>query len=296
MAGVQLLKNMHRPGSLDDLVTHFGDDWWQEPFRFFIGHVDDADLFDSFMQKLFDSPVTDRLTPKQQDLLVSLVEEAPLRKINALEKKLFDPSTSPNRQQYLQECLKKIGKPEALDAVKKFAEFGRNNVLFDKLGAEYILIKGGTFTYSVTEKPEMVPDLYVAKYTVTNKQYRQFIDYLNAKESVFAKNLPVKIYIKALRAEACKIDRFKWYLKKENKDMGKHFCSESDYNNKFNEDVWEWTIFANDLCSVRGGSWDLPKDYLRCDARFIYHPEFFSNSYVGFRVIRSSPLHGNLEI
>ncbi len=235
LAGVQLLKNMHRSGSLDVLVSHFGDDWWTEVFRFFIGHVEDAELFDSFMERLFDSPVTEELTQKQQDLLVTLVEEAPQRKIDALQKKLLDTATTPNRQRYILECLKTIGKPEALEVAKRFTESSRKNVVFDKLNAEYILIKGGTFTYSVTGNSETVDDLYVAKYTVTNQLYRRFISYLEGKEAVLAEALPVESYQTVLEEEAVKIDGFSNYLNGEN-DLAKRFRSDSDDDKRFNKD------------------------------------------------------------
>ncbi|ACF43802.1 NACHT domain-containing protein [Pelodictyon phaeoclathratiforme] len=242
MAGVQLLKNMHRMGYLDIIVTRFGDDWWQEPLRFFIGHVDDADVFDSFMQKLFDSPVTENLTQKQQDLLVALVEEAPQRKIDALRQKLLDPATTQNRQRYLLECLKTIAKPEALAVVREFKQLGLSKeervivaVTLDKLGAEYILIKGGTFIYSRTKKPETVPDMYVAKYTVTNQHYRRFIDYLDAKEPEFAERVPVETYRKSLQELASGIKGFSNWLKEE-PSLVSRFRSFYDDDKRFNKD------------------------------------------------------------
>jgi len=47
---------------------------------------------------------------------------------------------------------------------------------------EYILIPGGQYEHSVTEEIESVPDMYFAKYPVTNRQYRRFIRYLEGKE------------------------------------------------------------------------------------------------------------------
>jgi formylglycine-generating enzyme required for sulfatase activity len=44
--------------------------------------------------------------------------------------------------------------------------------------AEYILIKNGSFRYSLFGKTETIPDIYFAKYPVTNRQYRRFINYL----------------------------------------------------------------------------------------------------------------------
>ena len=241
LAGVQLVKNIHKPGALDKLVSHFGDDWWTEVFRFFIGQVDDAELFDSFMQKLFDSPVTDVLTQKQQNLLVALVEEAPQRKSYALCTKLLDPLTTANRQRYLLECLKAIGKPEALAAMTEFRQSGMMkeervvDVQFDKLGAEYILIKGGTFIYSLTEKPETVQEMYVAKYTVTNQHYRRFINYLAARDPEFAKRVPLKTYKKRLQELASSIKGFSDWLKEE-LSLAKRFCSFYDDDKRFNRD------------------------------------------------------------
>ncbi len=236
LAGVQLEKTMHRGGSLDELVTHFGDDWWQEPLRFFIGHVDDAGIFDSFMEKLFDSPVTDSLTPKQQDLLITLVEEAPQRKIDALQTKLLDPATTPNRQRYIMECLKTIGKPEALAMVMKFREVHATTaVLRDKIGAEYILIKGGSFIFSLTKKQERVQDLSMAKYTVTNQLYRRFINYLAAQDIEFATVLPVERYTVRLQREAKKIKGFSDFLRGE-ESLSKCFTSYKDDDKRFNKD------------------------------------------------------------
>jgi formylglycine-generating enzyme required for sulfatase activity len=267
LAGVQLVKNMHRLGYLDTLVTHFGDDWWQEVFRFFIGHVDDAELFDSFMQKLFDSPVTENLTSRQQDLLVTLVEEAPQRKIDALQKKLLDPLTTPNRQRYLLECLKTIGKPEALEAVRKFTEaalakdagilrhaadinenkgfrgrvFRREggiakafDAFVDMQGAQYILIKGGTFTFSLTKRQETMPALFVAKYPVTNKLYRQFISYLQSGKVPDVHAVTLERYHKQLQEMAKSIEGFSDYLKGE-ESLTKLFASNYDDDKRFNK-------------------------------------------------------------
>jgi formylglycine-generating enzyme required for sulfatase activity len=122
LAGVQLKED--RPyEQLNKLVTHFGDDWWEEPLRFFIGSVD-AHVFDAFMQKLFDSSDSDALTQKQQQLLMTLIEEAKAKKIDALCKKLLDPSTTAERQRVILDCLKVIGKCAALDAIELFKKEG----------------------------------------------------------------------------------------------------------------------------------------------------------------------------
>lgn len=237
LAGVQLVKNIHKPGSLDKLVSHFGDDWWSEVFRFFIGHVEDAELFDSFMQKLFDSPVTEELTQKQQDLLIALVEEAPQRKIDALCKKLHDSATTLNRQRYLLECLKTIGNPEALEIVKKFIKQGLpNNLLSDKLGAQYVLINGGTFPCSLTIKREEVPDIFMAKYTVTNRHFRRFISYLESKDPEFAAILPVATFEEKLRTVAKEVKKFSEYLQKCTSLCTAFCCDIDSTDEQFNKD------------------------------------------------------------
>ena len=214
MAGLQLEKKMHSTlGHLDKLVRNFGKDWWEEPLRFYIAEVD-ADAFDAFLARLFDTEVSATFNQKHQDLLVTLINEARQTKTEALQKKLLDSATTTNRQRYIMQCLKAIGTTEAFDAVRQFldAPFEKKaealdfaceiagvtglpggvsnrascrsnaSMVTDKLGAHYILIKGGTFIYSQTEKPETVGDMYVAKYTVTNRHYRRFIGYLDAKE------------------------------------------------------------------------------------------------------------------
>ena len=288
MAGVQLKED--RPYErLNALVTHFGDDWWEEPLRFFIGQVDDK-VFDLFMQKLFDSPVTETLTPKKQELLATLMKEALETKSDALQARLLDPKTTPNRQRYLMDCLKTIGtgNRSAIDVVSKFAEsgitdnvdilryaaeitrkqvqpemcsdvekgvlgdssrfkvqgskFGRSDVekglsgvVVDELGAQYILIRGGTFRFSLTEQKETVPDLYVAKYTVTNQHYRRFISYLKSQEKELERIVSVNEYKKRLNAVAKGIKGFGDYLKEE-KELATRFRSGYDDNKKFNKD------------------------------------------------------------
>ncbi len=242
LAGVQLVKKMRHRDTLPELVKHFGDDWWTEVFRFFIGHVEDAELFDSFMKELFDSPVTDALEQKPRDLLITLIEEAPQRKIDALKNKLLDQGTTLERQRYLIECLKAFRKQDADEVLKTFylSDLSKEKVKVanlhrDILDAEYIFIKGGTFPYSLTEKPETVQEMYVAKFTVTNQHYRRFISYLDAKEPEFAERVPLKTYKKSLDELALGIREFSDYLKKES-SLAKRFVSYQDTNKQFNKD------------------------------------------------------------
>ncbi len=241
MAALQLNAERDKGSRMTMLAGQFGNDWWEEPLRFFIGQVD-ADTFDSFMQKLFDSPVSAEMTQKQQDLLMTLIREARGKKITALKAKLLDPLTSLNRQRYIMQCLESIAQFEAhadnvRNVVTQFHASGfskelpvSSESLKDMLGAEYLLIKGGTFIYSVTQESTTVPDLYVAKYTVTNRLYRQFISYLGAQEPLLAERLPLESYIKQLYAlaEGMKEKGFSDYLKEGENDLASRFCSGRD--------------------------------------------------------------------
>jgi formylglycine-generating enzyme required for sulfatase activity len=65
--------------------------------------------------------------------------------------------------------------------------------------AGYVCIPGGTYIYSDNGQEVSVEDLHVARYPVTNRQYRSFIDFLAGNASPAASTLPVKKYEEALR-------------------------------------------------------------------------------------------------
>jgi formylglycine-generating enzyme required for sulfatase activity len=216
LAGVQLKEDRYE--HINTLVENFGDDWWEEPLRFFIASVD-AKVFDAFMAKLFDSPQSDEMTQKQQLLLQTIIEEAKGKKVDALCNKLLEPATTASRQRVILDCLKAINKPASLEALLEFRAkklAGENRDVINRTeevilalggkpltstaekcadgkpasfrnpneqGAEYILIPGGNYRYSVTNEIVDVPDAYFAKYPVTNKLYRLFIAWLQAKET-----------------------------------------------------------------------------------------------------------------
>ncbi len=247
MAGLQLLKvkECGREQRMATLAGYFGNDWWNEPLRFFIGQADAA-TFDAFMRELFNSSSSEEMTQKQQDLLTTLIEEAPQISFESLWSKLMKPETTLNRQRYLVQCLNAIGKldahKEALEVVRQFNLSGLSKekpfaagILNDPLGAEYLLIKGGTFTYSLTNKRETVPDLYVAKFTVTNRLFRRFIGYLDSKEGDLARVLPLATFTKELRALAKSIKEFSGWLQEEKK-WSKWFVSRYHDDKRFNKD------------------------------------------------------------
>lgn len=270
LASVALVKKVLRtPESIGIVISGFGDDWWDETIRFFIAQVD-AEIFDLFMKKLFDSPVSKALTLKQQWLLQSIIEEAPQVKVDALCSKLLDPQTNAMRQRVILDCLKSIGKPVALDSLYQFrirdlainrdiAE--RTEEVFLALGgkipdlgieklmsgkrlsfrnqnenyAEYLLIPGGRYLYSTTEQEEWVEDLYVAKYPVSNKLYRSFIASLQSQGSRHEFPVLLSVFSAELNAIAQNNSwgqEFASYLK-ESKNLADLFRSKFDAERKF---------------------------------------------------------------
>jgi formylglycine-generating enzyme required for sulfatase activity len=267
LAGGQLTEKIKRnSGLIKPLVEHFGEDWWNEPLTFFMAQSD-GEMFDRFMEALFDSKVSAEFSPKQQTLLETIITEAPQKTTGALCRKLLQPETTANRQRYILECLKAMKKPDTVETLQLFLEQKASresdvrskavDVLTgidpaavssitmvhtesrDALGSQYILIPGGKYIYSVTEKEVSVPDLWLGKYPVTNRQYRSFIGFLGGKPVENTKALTLQSYTQALQDLAHTgedtLNGFDEYLKKES-DLVKRFRSGHDEDRKFNKD------------------------------------------------------------
>ena len=150
-----------------------------------------------------------------------------------------------NQQRYVVQCLEAIGKldghTDALEVIQRFKQSGLSNeqvatnVINDPLGAEYILIKGGTFIYSEGKQHKTMPDCYFAKYMVTNQQYRRFISYLEKNELDFAERVSVAKYKEHLDGMAKGIKGFTDYLKEE-QSFAERFRSMYDEDRKFSGD------------------------------------------------------------
>ncbi|MCK6620452.1 MAG: SUMF1/EgtB/PvdO family nonheme iron enzyme [Calditrichaceae bacterium] len=272
LAGEQLATR--RNESLPQLIRHFGEDWWQEPLRFFISKADDQ-MFDSFMKQFFRSPKSHSLGQKEQNLLQTLVREAGQTKIDSLKAGLNDDTLNDRQRRYILECLKTIGTPEALGCIVEFikkrtgdqasrryaeeltvemrAGVSVTDVLiprniFETLPlsfrnpyedhAEYMLIPGGAYKYSVSKKNETVPNLYFAKYPLTNKRYRRFIDYLAGvgaiRESPLLRALPPEQFARRLLAKIGPEKDFIAYLGKNPAEWAGKLRSNYDDDRRFN--------------------------------------------------------------
>ena len=102
--------------------------------------------------------------------------------------------------------------------------------------AEYILIRGGSYLYSATEREEQVSDIYFAKYPVTNQRYRDFIQFLQSDGS----SQGVSVLVSSIREELKAIaKRNLWwpqlgdYLYEGKNDLAALFRSSFDGEAKF---------------------------------------------------------------
>jgi formylglycine-generating enzyme required for sulfatase activity len=267
MASQQISNDCRREQDrIDRLAAHFGDDWWEEPIRFFINATDQHD-FDKFMAALFRSDVSKALDQRAQNLLQTVVREAPQKKLDALREALRSDATNENQKRYALDCLKTIGTPEAfveaailvgeedlpsriksyafeismadiarIEGEKRTVETVKSGQPFRNIfenNAEYLPIPGGTFRYSVTGKDETVHDMSFAKYPVTNRQYRNFIDYLAGKEEELWDKLPTGEFSKIIEKVAEQDLHFKEYLQ-GNCDPAGLFKSDREDDKKFN--------------------------------------------------------------
>ncbi len=271
-AGLDLATNYNKKRRLQRLAKGFFDDWWEEPLRFFISKADGA-AFNQFMAALFKTPESEEMDAKYLNRLITLAEEAPLPQISALARVLQNPATNPGQHFAVLECLKAIGTPESLKAVEDFVRrSGEDTDYLDKArqilrekgaelyvpqtepgerlfkalpksfynplenNAEYLLIRGGKFKYSVTDKMEEVPDIYFAKYPVTNARYRRFIRYLQGEEKDIYEHLPFKLFGEKLLDFAATIPDYREYLGSDAKEWADKLKSGSDDERKFNKD------------------------------------------------------------
>jgi len=265
LAGVQMTREENKKEWIRKLILHFGEDWWEEPLRFFMCEADDA-IFDQFMAMFFASERSKELQQKSQNLLQTLVREAPQKKIDSLAKALRSKKTNSNQQRYILECLKTIGTPAALTEVNSFIKnktgdaasmnYAREMVtqpeeemdvseLFTKKPsfsrnpvedqAQYIFIPGGKFKYSVSKKTETVADLYLAKYLVTNKRYRIFISYLENKHEK-TKILHLDIFAEKLLEFSQTISDYTDSLGSDFQDWPQKLRSRYEDEKRFNQD------------------------------------------------------------
>jgi formylglycine-generating enzyme required for sulfatase activity len=270
LSGIQLVKASSQQERIETLIGHFKEDWWDESLRFFMSKSDDV-IFDRFMRLFFLSKVSQQLDDNQQTLLQHLIKEAPQRKIDSLTECLNSDQLNNNQKRYVMDCLKTIGTPDAVKAIKNadrikwsgdnlsyaediiaesapkkeriiekpgpgevFLETSFRNPIEDNV--EYIKIPGGTYKFSVTGIMEKVPDLFFCKYPVTNKRYRNFISFLKGKESTLEEVLSLELFAEKLLKFAGSIEGYGDYLGKNPKEWRDKLRSGREDDKRFNGD------------------------------------------------------------
>jgi len=261
LAGVQLLTNVNDEADrLKSLAKRVGDPAWEEPLLFFMAKAK-AGLFTRFMRELFDSEYSLSLDQSAQTQLKRLIERASQKTVDAFQEKLLDGTASVSQQQYLLGCLKTIGTPEAVRVALAFKQKSPHadrealrkadevigHVRFDITDNEDIgdpqeghlsVDQNTDLWYSDVEYSAQYiriagcknSDFYIAKYPVTNKQYRKFISSLQSIEKADTQDL----FSAHLFDEADKISGFRKYLDREN-ILSNLFISRYDADRRFKE-------------------------------------------------------------
>lgn len=110
------------------------------------------------------------------------------------------------------DALKRLVEAE-VPAIGLFTELPESFQNPHEYNAEYILIPGGQYPYSVTEKIETIQDVYFAKCPVTNERYRHFIHYLyEEQEHGLLKILPKGEFDRRMTEFAASIKGFTEHL------------------------------------------------------------------------------------
>ncbi|RMD64223.1 hypothetical protein D6833_04660, partial [Candidatus Parcubacteria bacterium] len=261
-------------GEVQLLVDHFGEqDWWDEVLLFSAG-ISSPNIFNEFLKQFFRSEKNAGATPA---LLLQMMEEAasvaeePFKDVlndrelvwqkhyNALKclrlrlpaewaLKLAKQATRHEQEEVRELAVSILREAEAkerekdkipprLEVVIKEA-----NRFFNpfELNAEYILIPGGEYWFSVTGGKAKISDMYFAKYPVTNKLYRRFIMYLEGDREIaeLLQLLPLEEFFQHVKAVAGREDlkNMQGYLETHPRTWAEQLRSRYDNDRRFNQD------------------------------------------------------------
>lgn len=274
-AGLELVVKYNEKGRLKKLARGFFDERWEEPLRFFISKAD-GEAFDAFMGALFELPESADLDAIQMERLFRLVYDAPEPRSTALADVLCRKKVLLGQQLVALDCLAMIGTEQTRRVILDFFNKGNNRraVLLrlyeiineqmpevaDRIiaremefqfgitrsflnpieyNAEYILIPGGNYIFqkgTEGERRVVVPDMYFAKYPVTNRRYRRFIAYLSGGEPELHEQVPVREFADQLLEFAGEIEGYRNYLAEAPEVWAHKLASKYDEDRRFNRD------------------------------------------------------------
>ncbi len=273
------------------LVDNFTEGWWRETILFCLS-LPKPVIFAEFFERFLPHPNN---APGFPELLRHGIREALHKPIAPFEAFLLERAQEEAKRYSALLCLRAIASEPAKALVQKVWEQEEPNQIKQKaeelllewkftrqaaealpasttsdrknfhnpieLNAEYILLPGGKYKYSVTEKEVEVPPIYFAKYPVTNKLYRRFVAGmeqgawgrgLGAKgmeQRAWAKGhgagdmaqgiggeLTLAQFAESLLREAKKITGFVEYLGKDHAQWADKLRSKHDDDKRFNDD------------------------------------------------------------
>ena len=267
LAAAQLAEEVQRrPERAQILVENFNEGWWRETLLFALSlakPVIFGDFFSCFLPH-------DHNAAGFPILLEQVVKEARHKPTAAFEKFILDKAQHWQKRHNTLQCLRLIASEPARALVKKVWEQEKPNLIKQKaeeiliewkllrpkveavtltgmpnsfrnpfeLEVEYILIPSGKHKYSVTQQEVEVPPLYFAKYPVTNKLYRRFIDYLAGKENMkeTLAMLPPERFAQSLLNSVKSNKDFVSHLERDVKRWSEKLRSRLDEEKRFNGD------------------------------------------------------------
>ena len=247
------------------LVDNFDEPWWRETLLFSAA-VDSPLIFPDFLKTfLRDKKNSGPTAP----LLLQLMQEAAVKPLHPFKEVVLNRKLNWQMRFNALKCLRFIKSDETIALLKSTLDDRDRNVrelareiLSDwqiaepleirvteeiKVGekikrfrnpiernAEYILIRGGKYEYSVDKNQTEVPDIYFAKYPITNKFYRSFIDYLAGwGKQLGDAHLPKEKFVKSLLKKTEEIEGFVKYLGTNANSWKKKLRSSYDQEKRF---------------------------------------------------------------
>lgn len=121
--------------------------------------------------------------------------------------------------------------------------------LFNEIIAGFCEVKGGEYYFRLRGENILIHDMKIARYPVTNKQYRLFIDYLNGQASFFEDRFPLKKFIDRLEAISKNGEwdgwyRFADYIMEKECRLVERFKSGGNSHNVYKQDMDDfWWAF-----------------------------------------------------
>ena len=183
---------------LKDLAKHFGESWWQEVALLLLA-LEDPPLFVPYMREV----VNQQTFAKHADFLEMCLDDAvkpsALPFMELLKAKPGKNQSFWERQILALRMVERLDK-EALESIidrlknhpydqirqwiqERFRQADQKVIRPEPSGYELVWVKGGTFMMgskeSKNEQPVhkvTVPDFYMGRYTVTNEEYKLFLE------------------------------------------------------------------------------------------------------------------------